>query len=160
MLAGLPATLAEPVQKQVRRTLEVAAGGKGPTVDGKLEDCPTAETARARIDPRTTASLWITPESIHAAFRSGDPKLLDNSATDPRFLFKFGGALDSYFGTKWNPGIFQENKPYQPGDCRLLIAKIKGKPTAVLYRPPSIRRHRRVRSAFLNRPSARKSSPR
>ena len=76
MLAGLPATLAEPVQKQVRRTLEVAAGGKGPTVDGKLEDWPTTETAWARIDPRTTASLWITPERIHAAFRTGDPKLL------------------------------------------------------------------------------------
>jgi len=113
----------------------VAAGGKGPTVDGKLEDWPTAESAWAQIDSRTTASLWITPERIHAAFRSGDPKLLDNSATDPRFLFKFGGALDLYFGAKWNPGNLQENNPYQPGDCRLLIAKIKGKPTAVLYRP-------------------------
>jgi len=135
MLAGLPATLVEPVQKQVRRTLEVAAGDRGPTVDGKLEDWPTAETAWARIDPRTTASLWITPERIQAAFRSEDPKLLDNSATDPRYLFKFGGALDLYFGAKWNPGNLQENNPYQPGDCRLLIAKIKGKPTAVLYRP-------------------------
>jgi len=115
MVAGLPATLAEPVQKQVRRTLEVAAGGKGPTVDGKLEDWPSAETAWARIDPRTTASLWITAERIHAAFRTGDPKLLDNSATDPRYLFKFGGALDLYFGAKWNPGNLQENKPYQTG---------------------------------------------
>ena len=29
----------------------------------------------------------------------------------------------------------QENNPYRPGDCRLLIAKVNGKPTAVLYRP-------------------------
>jgi len=40
-----------------------------------------------------------------------------------------------YLGAKWNPGNLQENNPYQPGDCRLLVAKIKGKPTAVLYRP-------------------------
>ena len=61
--------------------------------------------------------------------------LLDNSAAGPRFLFKKGGALDLCFGTKWNPGNLQENNPYQEGDCRVLIAKVQGLPTALLYRP-------------------------
>ena len=63
------------------------------------------------------------------------PVRAQEAAADPRFLFKFGGALDLYFGTKWDPGNLQENNPHRPTDCRLLIAKIKGKPTAVLYRP-------------------------
>ena len=63
------------------------------------------------------------------------PVRAQEAATDHRFLFKFGGALDLYFGAKWDPGNLQENNPYRPTDCRLLIAKVKGKPTAVLYRP-------------------------
>ena len=72
---------------------------------------------------------------IFAAFSTGDAKLIDNNANDPRFPFKGGGALDLYFGAKMNPENLSESNPYLEGDCRILVAKVKGKPTAVLYRP-------------------------
>lgn len=135
MLAGQPRTVSDVPQKQARKTLEVTLGGTAPVTDAKLDEWPAADAAWAQIDDRTRATLWFTTNRIHAAFRTGDAKLLDNSAADPRFLYKKGGALDLYFGAKWNPGNLQENNPYQEGDCRVLIAKVQGKPTAVLYRP-------------------------
>ena len=136
MLKGLPAYIDEPATSQVRKFLDVSFGGTAPVIDGKLDewkDLP--QEGIAQIDPRTTASLWIADEKIHGAYRTGNPKLLDNDASDPRFLFKFGGAIDLFFGVRWDPGNLHENNPYKEGDCRVLIAKVKGKPTAVLYRP-------------------------
>ena len=136
MLAGLPATVEEAVPKQARKILEVTLGGTAPIVDGNAADWSTVGAGHvARIDQRTTASLHIADSRIFAVFRTGDAKLLDNSAADPRFLFKFGGALDLCLGAKWDPGNIQENNPYQEGDCRVLIAKVKNKPVAMLYRP-------------------------
>ena len=136
MLKGLPEYIDEPATSQVRKFLSVAMGGTAPTVDGMLDDWKALPAASiAQIDPRTTASLWVNDNRIYGAYRTGNPNLLDNSANDPRFLFKFGGAIDLFFGAKWNPGCLYENNPYKEGDCRVLIAKVMGKPTAVLYRP-------------------------
>jgi len=102
-------------------------------VDGKLDEWKTVATAD--VDTRTKAALWFANGKIYGSYRTNDPTLLDNVAADPRYLFKFGGAIDLFFVAKWDPGRVSENNPYQEGDCRVLIAKIKGKPTAVLYRP-------------------------
>ena len=133
MLKDLPETLEEPVNNQVRKTLEVPLGGIPPVVDGKLDEWKTVATAD--VDTRTKAQLWFAKDRIYGNLRTNDPTLLDNVAADPRYLFKFGGAIDLFFGAKWNPDNLSENNPYQEGDCRVLIAKIKGKPTAMLYRP-------------------------
>jgi hypothetical protein len=48
-------------------------------------------------------------------------------------LFKTGGALDLMLST--DPNSDPQRKSPAAGDIRLLVSLVKGKPTAVLYRP-------------------------
>jgi hypothetical protein len=135
MLAGLAPTLVEAPRTQFRNELTVPLAEKAPVVDGQLNEWSAAANAWAQIDGRTRASLAISGDRLFAAFRTGDPKLLDNAAPDWRFAFKSGGGLDLMFGTKWDPGRPLDYPAPRVTDSRLFITHVKGKPTAILYRP-------------------------
>jgi len=128
-------------------TLVVAIRQAAPVVDGKLEDWAGAQwvtvDVRAkqqgdwgRSEQKTQAAVAIAGDRLYAAFKTGEPNLLANSGASMQNLFKTGGALDLMIGTdpkadpKRNRALFAEN-----GDVRLLVAAVKGKPAAVLYRP-------------------------
>jgi len=91
-----------------------------PVVDGKLDDWPPA--AFVPIDNRASAAIAIAGDRLYAAFKTGDDHLLDNAGNSLPNLFKTGGALDLMIDAI-------------PGGERLLVTRVDGKTTAVLYRP-------------------------
>jgi hypothetical protein len=116
-----------------RKPLQVAIRDREPVVDGKLDDWKGASFVL--IDTRTTqvgdwgkrktetkAALCIAGDRLFAAYQTNESDLLNNSGEALRNLFKTGGALDLMFDAI-------------PGGERLLVARVKGKTTAMLYRP-------------------------
>jgi hypothetical protein len=90
-----------------------------PAVDGKLDKWPAS--GFAQIDDRASAALAIAGGRLFAAFRTSDPSLLSNAGESLPLLFKSGGALDLQMDSV-------------AGGLRLLVAQVRGKPVAVLYR--------------------------
>ncbi|HVK79542.1 MAG TPA: hypothetical protein VM915_02925, partial [Verrucomicrobiae bacterium] len=125
--------------------LKVVINKTAPTVDGNLEDWP-ATTQWAPIDRRGTkanfnsdsrpydasAAVTIVGDHLYAAWRTNEKDLLKNSGETPTALFKTGGALDIMLGTDANAQA--ERTQPAVGDMRLLVAQVKGKPAARLYR--------------------------
>jgi hypothetical protein len=116
-----------------RDPLTVARLATAPTLDGKLDDWKGA--VWVTIDTRTTqvgdwgkrktetkAALAIAGDRLFAAYQTNEADLLTNSGESLQNLFKTGGALDLMLDAL-------------PGGERLLVARVKGKTTAVLYRP-------------------------
>ncbi|WP_404308636.1 NHL repeat-containing protein [Neorhodopirellula lusitana] len=113
--------------------LSVPLRAISPTVDGKLNDWP-ATAQWAMIDRRGTkanfnshsrpyevsASVCIAGDRLHAAWRTTEKNLLNNSGETPTAFFKTGGCLDIMLQTET--------------DQRLLITLVKGEPRAMLYR--------------------------
>jgi hypothetical protein len=85
-----------------------------------------------RSKTQTSAALRIGGDRLYVAFKTGDPRALDNSATSLQNLFKTGGGLDLMLAT--NPGSDPQRKSPGSGDIRLLVSSVRGKPVAVLYR--------------------------
>jgi hypothetical protein len=126
------------------RTLAVSLRSVAPVVDGKLDDW--AGVSWAEVDKRgvaanfnsdskpydVTAAVTVAGDRLFAAFRTGDPDLLRNSGETPSMLFKTGGALDLMIGT--DPRADPNRRQPAPGDVRILVAIVKGKPMAMLYR--------------------------
>jgi len=113
-------------------TVTVALRQAPPKVDGSLEDWAKAEWAVIDVrtnqigdwghaEARTEASLAVAGDRLYAAFKTGDPNLLNNSGESLQNLFKTGGALDLMLSAI-------------PGGERLLVTRIKGKTAVVLYR--------------------------
>ena len=138
---------AETVRQQSRGSgiLSVPLRKQPPQVDGKLDDWPpTADWAT--IDRRGTkanfnsnsqpydvsASVCVGGDRLFAAWRSNEKDLLSNSAETPNAIFKTGGCLDLMLGTDAKPAL--DRPAPVPGDQRLLITLVKGKPRAMLYR--------------------------
>jgi hypothetical protein len=125
-------------------TLVVAMRQVAPTVDGKLDDW--AQAAWVTIDVRSKqqgdwgrseqkaqGAVAVSGDRLYAAFKTGEPNMLNNAGTSLPNLFKTGGALDLMIGT--DPGADPKRSRAVAGDLRLLVAVVKGKPVAVLYRP-------------------------
>lgn len=91
-----------------------------PTLDGSTEEWPAESFVT--IDDHATAALAIAGDRLLAAFRTGDGGLPSNAAESLPLLFKSGGALDVQL------------EPVD-GGVRLLVSRVRGTPTAVLYRP-------------------------
>ena len=124
--------------------LLVALRQAPPTVDGKLDDWAGAKwvtiDVRAkqqgdwgRTEQRTEAAVAVAGDRLYAAFKTGEPGMLANAGTALQNLFKTGGALDLMIGT--DPKADPARSRAVAGDLRLLVARIKDKPLAVLYRP-------------------------
>ncbi len=124
--------------------LKVALRETAPEVDGKLNDWADADWAV--IDQRTTqvgdwghhkaitsAALAVAGDRLYAAFKTDEPKLLDNAGDSLPMLFKTGGGLDLMIGA--DPTADPKRTAAASGDQRLLVSRVKGKTVAVLYRP-------------------------
>jgi hypothetical protein len=131
-------------QAQGRRPMPVALRAAAPVVDGLLDDWPA--TAWVDIDKRGSAAYFdssskpydvrgavaVANDRLYAAFRTADANLLRNTGEMPNALFKTGGALDLMIGADAAADP-KRGKPV-PGDARLLVTQVKGKPLAMLYR--------------------------
>ena len=87
--------------------------------------------ARRQVD--TDAALAISPDRLLIAVRTDDPALLVNSGDALQNLFKTGGGIDLMLGT--DASASRDRTLAVKGDERLLVARVEGKKTAVLYRP-------------------------
>ncbi|MES2454912.1 MAG: PA14 domain-containing protein [Bacteroidota bacterium] len=90
-----------------------------PTIDGKLADWK--ESDFVPIDKSTSAAVAISGDRLYAAWKTDDPNLLSNKPESLPNLFKTGGALDLMLGN------------VEAGQ-RLLVTRVDGQTTAVLYR--------------------------
>ncbi|HEY3331810.1 MAG TPA: PA14 domain-containing protein [Capsulimonadaceae bacterium] len=124
-------------------TLTVKLRADAPTVDGKLDDWQGASwvTIDTRVTQvgdwghrtaKTLAAMSVAGDQLYVALQTDDPALLNNSGEALRNLFKTGGAIDLMIGSNSNADP-KRTKPVA-GDSRLLVARVKGKTTAVLYR--------------------------
>jgi len=125
--------------------LAVALRTTPPALDGNLTDWTDAQWApidhrgvAAYFDAHTkpydvSGAVIIADGKLFAAWKTGDPKLLENAGDAPNALFKTGGALDLMIGAEANA------KPDRAGavrgDERLLVSKVGDKIHALLYRP-------------------------
>lgn len=124
--------------------LTVVGRFTAPVVDGDLSDWPAAnwvdidkQGARAYFNADSkpydiTGSVSVAGGRLYAAWRTGNPKLLTNSGELPTAPFKTGGALDLMIGA--DPAADRGRKEPVPGDIRLLVTQVEGKPLALIYR--------------------------
>jgi hypothetical protein len=82
-------------------------------------------------DPKKRASLKICGDRLYAAYEVEFAWKLENNPDDLNTLFKGGPALDLFLGTDRNAD--PKRRQPVPGDTRLLVTNVKGKPTAVVY---------------------------
>jgi len=131
-------------ENEVQTTLVVPILAEAPKVDGDLGEWPperfvTIDVRKkstgdwSRRELKTQAALAVSGDRLYGAFRTGERSMLDNAGVSLPNLFKTGGALDIMLGT--DPNADPERKQAVAGDVRLLIARVKGKTVAVLYRP-------------------------
>jgi len=129
--ALLPETRVTKARKQGRATAWVNLQTESPKVDGKLDDWGEG-TRWQEVGDAGLAAVTVVGDRLYAAFKTSDPRLLDNDAVDPTFAFKNGGCIDLMIGTDASAD-HKRTLPVQ-GDLRLLVTKAKGKPVAMLYR--------------------------
>ena len=135
-IAALPEEkVAAPIQadRDLRKTLEVAARQSPPVVDGDLSDWRDGAQWAGIGQGRAEAAVSVSGSRLYAAWRTGNPHLLENAGGQAAFLFKSGGALDLMLATRG--GVDRRSYTPQDGDLRLLITRTGGKPRAILYRP-------------------------
>jgi hypothetical protein len=99
--------------------LPVSILGTAPVLDGKLTEWEDSDFVP--VDKSTSAALAISGDRLYAVWKTDDPNLLYNKPESLPNLFKTGGALDLMLGNV-------------EGGQRLLVTRVEGRPTAVLYR--------------------------
>jgi hypothetical protein len=116
------------------KTLVVGLSQGAVAVDGKADDwtkatfVPMAEGLKGAVQ--------VSGDRLYGAvIASGNARYADylaNVAAVDKLLFKGGGALDLQLGV--NPQANPKREKPAVGDLRLLVARVKGKPKAMLYR--------------------------
>jgi hypothetical protein len=124
--------------------LAVSILATAPTVDGNLDDWNDAQWApidhsgvgawfNGSAKPYdVNGAVAVSGANLYAAWKTGDPTLLQNAGDVPNGLFKTGGALDLMIGA--DPTAKPNRPDPVPGDERLLISQVDGKTRALLYR--------------------------
>ncbi|MEI6519350.1 MAG: hypothetical protein WCO98_04840 [bacterium] len=113
-------------------------------IDGMLDDWPDKlfvtlkdhwESSLIRTEHfiDAQAALAYDNDQLYVAVWAASKSPFKNSAKEPALLFKGGDAVDVTLGL--DPKADQKRTTAGPGDVRLLISIVKGKPTVVLYRP-------------------------
>ncbi len=98
-------------------------------IDGKFDEWPAKNWAA--INPKSSFQVGVSGDKLVVAYRTDQPQLLLDSATEFPFAFTQGGGLDLMLRTSGdNP-----TKEVLPGDIRLFVTKKNGQTLAVLYRP-------------------------
>jgi hypothetical protein len=130
-LAAIPEQRPSAARQQMSDKLPVIVRQAAAQIDGKFDDWP-AETAWVPLDAGASVAVAVTTDEVLLAYKTADPKAIDNDAAQPRFMFKTGGAFD----LQVRPVASEAgNKRLLPMDRRLLVANVRGKITAVLFRP-------------------------
>ncbi len=102
-----------------------------PEIDGKLTDWPAPS---ASLPAPQTADFRIAydDEFLFVSWRTSNMGPLKNTGRQWDRLFKSGASVDLQWGL--DPSASPDRQAPEPGDQRLLITLMDGKPTAVLYR--------------------------
>lgn len=128
-----------------RGVLSVTMRKTPPAVDGKVGDWEGAQWAE--IDRKGVAAYFssdskpydirgavaVANGNLYAAWKTGDPNLLQNSGELPVALFKTGGTLELMIAS--NPKADPRRREAAAGDMRLLVTQVDGKVRALIYRP-------------------------
>lgn len=78
-------------------------------------------------------ALAYNSDYLYVAAKVSDESPMQNAATEPTHVFKGGDAVDVTLG--FDPKADPARRSPAPGDFRLILSFVKGKPVAVLYRP-------------------------
>jgi hypothetical protein len=127
------------------RSLKVSILPNQPPLDGNPEDLPISDWASidtrgvaAYFDAKTEpydakGAILVAGSSLIAAWRTGEPHLLENSGTHAAELFHTGSGLDLMLQTDAaaNPGRSEPAK----GDLRLFITRVHGENRVAIYKP-------------------------
>ncbi|HMJ91168.1 MAG TPA: hypothetical protein VK530_15200, partial [Candidatus Acidoferrum sp.] len=136
---------AETARQQTNTTkMTVGLVKQAPVIDGKADEWPTnafvaIDTLRIQVGDwgsrrvKTQAALAVAGEKLFVCLKTGEPRLLENAGDSFPLHFKTGGGIDLMLGTdaEANPTRVRAGR----GDVRLLVTQVKGKTTALLYRP-------------------------
>ena len=127
---------------QAPKTARMLLIGGSPQIDGSLLDWPDelfvliSQTVYPGMRETRTlldgaGALAFDDKNLYVAMKVRDESPLRNNAEDLLTLFKNGDAAEVTLRT--DPKA--EGANVVAGDLRLLFAKVKGKPVAVLYKP-------------------------
>jgi sugar lactone lactonase YvrE len=107
-----------------------------PTVDGKLIDWTPAWLAgfdyNNKGEANNKAAVAYDETHLYLAYQVVDRTPWKNTCTDPTQVYALGDTVDFQLGT--NPQAPAKRAAAVPGDLRLAIGNVNGKPTAVVYR--------------------------
>ena len=116
------------------KTLVVGLSQAAVAVDGNADDWTEAEFVP--IADGLKGAVQVSGDRLYAAvIATGNARYADylaNVAAVDKLLFKGGGAIDLQLGV--NPQADPKREKAAVGDLRLLVARVGGKPKAMLYR--------------------------
>lgn len=101
-----------------------------PVLDGKINEWGPASST---IDEFTEFRIAYDDTRLYAAYKIGRKGPLKNSGTQWDRLFKSGACVDLQMGL--DPAAAIDRTGPVPGDVRLLMTWMQGKPICVSYRP-------------------------
>ena len=140
-LAAIPEQQVFPGRKAGRNESVIVIPKKPLVVDGRLDDWGGATWNE--IGDVGSGALAIRDGKLYAAWKTGNPKVLANGASDPEFAFKRGGAVDLMLGkeNRWGPKSGVNSLNAMPGDQRLLLCQVGGRNLVVLFRQTAWGKH-------------------
>ena len=130
MIAAAAPARQEKAAQDVMRD-EVSVSTIDAKVDGDLSEWPAKNWAS--INPQSSFQVGVAGDKLVVAYKTDQPQLLLNSATEFPFAFTQGGGLDLMLRTSGDG----DGKNPVPGDIRLFVTKKNGQTLAVLYQEKS-----------------------